>query len=66
MTNIYDRWLQVVLRHKLTTMAISALLLVGTVYLYIMIPKGFMRSDDIEQISGATEAIQGISFDVDA
>ena len=64
MTNIYDRWLQVVLRHKLTTMTISALLLVGTVYLYIVVPKGFIGSSDIDQISGATEAIQGISFDV--
>ena len=64
MTNVYDRWLQVALRHKLTTMSISVLLLVGTGYLYVVIPKGFIGSSDIDQISGATEAIQGISFDV--
>ena len=45
-------------------MTVSALLLVGTVYLYMVIPKGFIGSSDIDQISGSTEAIQGISFDV--
>jgi HAE1 family hydrophobic/amphiphilic exporter-1 len=64
MTGAYDRWLQVALRHKATTMMISGFLLAGTVYLYIVIPKGFIGSSDIDQISGNTEAIQGISFDM--
>ena len=64
LTNLYDRGLQVVLRHKLTTMGFSAILLVGTAYLYTVVPKGFLGSEDLDQISGSTEAIQGISFDL--
>jgi HAE1 family hydrophobic/amphiphilic exporter-1 len=63
LTNAYDRSLQVVLRHKPATMAFAAFLLVGTVYLFMIIPKGFLPSEDIEQINGTTEAIEGISFD---
>jgi hydrophobic/amphiphilic exporter-1 (mainly G- bacteria), HAE1 family len=63
LTRVYDRSLQVVLRHKLATMAVSLVLLVGTVYLAIVIPKGFLPSEDIEQINGTTEAIEGASFD---
>jgi len=59
----YDRCLRVVLRHKLATMMASLLLLVGTAYLYMIIPKGFLPSEDIEQINGTTEAVEGISFD---
>jgi len=63
LTGLYDRGLQVVLRHKLATMSVSVFLLVGTVYLYMIIPKGFLPSEDIDQINGTTEAIEGISFD---
>ena len=59
----YDRCLQVVLRHKLATMMASLLLLLGTIYMYMIIPKGFLPSEDIEQINGTTEATEGISFD---
>jgi hydrophobic/amphiphilic exporter-1 (mainly G- bacteria), HAE1 family len=59
----YDRGLQVVLRHKLSTMVVAAALVVGTYYLGVIIPKGFLPSEDIDQINGTTEAIEGISFD---
>ncbi|MBO0801172.1 MAG: efflux RND transporter permease subunit, partial [Blastocatellia bacterium] len=52
----------VVLRHQPATMAVSMLLLVGTVYLYLLIPKGFLPSEDIEQFNATTEAVEGISF----
>ena len=63
LTHAYDRCLQVVLRHKLATMMASAVLLVGTVYLYMVIPKGFLPSEDINQFNITTEAAEGISFD---
>jgi hydrophobic/amphiphilic exporter-1 (mainly G- bacteria), HAE1 family len=63
MTDGYDRALQMVLRHKLATMAVSLALLVGTVYLAIVIPKGFLPSEDIAQINGTTEAVEGASYD---
>src|SRR5579862_3864025 len=59
----YDRCLKVVLRHKLTTIAVATALLVGTVYLFMVIPKGFLPSEDIEQFNATTEAAEGISFD---
>ena len=59
----YDRCLQVALRHKLATMMFSAALVVGTYYLAVIIPKGFLPSEDIDQINGTTEAVEGISFD---
>jgi HAE1 family hydrophobic/amphiphilic exporter-1 len=59
----YARCLQVVLRHKLATMMLAAGLVVGTYYLGVTIPKGFLPSEDINQINGTTEAIEGISFD---
>ena len=59
----YERGLQVVLRHKLATMMVAAALVVGTYYLAVIIPKGFLPSQDIDQINGTTEAVEGISFD---
>jgi HAE1 family hydrophobic/amphiphilic exporter-1 len=63
LANIYDRCLKVVLRHQPATMMVSILLLVATVYLYEIIPKGFLPSEDIEQFNATTEAVEGISFD---
>jgi len=63
LTRLYDRSLRVVLRHKPATMLVSLLLVLGTIYLYDAIPKGFLPSEDIEQFNGTTEAIEGISFD---
>jgi len=59
----YDRSLQLVLRHKLAMMIFSLLLLVGTGYLAVIIPKGFLPSEDLDVISGTGEAVEGISFD---
>jgi len=59
---IYERTLKVVLRHRLTTLLFSFVLLGLTAYLFVVIPKGFIPSQDIGQISGGTEAAQGISF----
>jgi HAE1 family hydrophobic/amphiphilic exporter-1 len=61
--HLYDRMLVVALRHKITVMAFSVLLLVGTGYLVVLIPKGFLPSEDLEQISGTTEAVEGISYE---
>src|ERR1700687_2611679 len=63
LTHVYDRCLRVVLRHKLATISVSAVLLVGTVYLYMVIPKGFLPSEDIDQFIITTEAAEGVSFD---
>jgi HAE1 family hydrophobic/amphiphilic exporter-1 len=58
------KWsLDQVLHHRPATMVISGVLLVVTVYLFVVMPKGFLPSDDIGQIFTFTEAAQGISFE---
>ncbi|MEY2411044.1 MAG: hydrophobic/amphiphilic exporter (mainly bacteria), family, partial [Verrucomicrobiota bacterium] len=63
MLHTYDWSLQRVLRHRLLTMAVSALVLAGTVYLFIAIPKGFFPSEDTGQMFAVTEGGQDISFE---
>ena len=63
MHKAYDLSLQFVMRHRLTTLAISLAVLVATAYLFTVIPKGFFPSEDTGQIFGITEAAQGISFE---
>jgi HAE1 family hydrophobic/amphiphilic exporter-1 len=59
---VYGWTLRQTIRHRFVTMMVSALLLVGTVYLFRIVPKGFIPAVDTGQISGQTEAIQGIGF----
>jgi hydrophobic/amphiphilic exporter-1 (mainly G- bacteria), HAE1 family len=59
----YDKSLRYVLRHRISTMLVTLSILVATVYLFVIIPKGFLPSEDTGQIFAFTEAKQGISFD---
>ncbi len=63
MLKVYDWSLKKVLNHRRATMIVTALLLLATIYLFSVSPKGFIPSEDTGQISGITEAAQGISFD---
>ncbi len=63
MLRVYDWSLKKVLIYRRTTMAVTALTLVATVYLFIISPKGFIPSEDTGQIFCITEAAQGISFE---
>ena len=63
MLRTYDWSLKKVLRHRLATMIISGVIFVVTIYLFIVIPKGFLPDEDTGQIFGFTEAEQGISFE---
>ncbi|HEY2906836.1 MAG TPA: efflux RND transporter permease subunit [Vicinamibacterales bacterium] len=60
---LYDWSLKLSLRFRAVTMAISIALLVGTVYLFQLVPKGFLPSEDQGKFQVSTEAIQGIGFD---
>jgi HAE1 family hydrophobic/amphiphilic exporter-1 len=59
----YDRSLQTVLRHRLTTVAISVAVFLATGYLFTVMSKGFLPSEDTGLIFGFTEAEEGISFE---
>ncbi|OCR01108.1 acriflavine resistance protein B [Oscillatoriales cyanobacterium USR001] len=50
------------LKYHRTTMVISAAILLATIYLFAVIPKGFIPSDDTGQLNVVTEAAQDISF----
>jgi len=63
MTNLYDRTLQVVMRHRLSTVTVSFMLLAATAYLFYILPKGFIPSYDAGRMFGITLAAQDISFD---
>src|SRR5712691_1860314 len=62
MLHVYDRSLRVVLRFRPLTMAVSAVVLVATVYMFVQIPKGFIPDQDTDQLIAITEASQGTSF----
>ena len=50
------------LKHHRLTMLLSGLILVATVVLFVIVPKGFIPSTDIGQITANTQAAQDISF----
>jgi HAE1 family hydrophobic/amphiphilic exporter-1 len=59
----YDRVLGAVLRHRRATMVFSAAVLAATVALFVLMPKGFLPTEDTDQLQITTEGGQGISFD---
>jgi HAE1 family hydrophobic/amphiphilic exporter-1 len=61
--NGYDRTLQITLRHPFVTLMISIVIVLLTVLLIILIPKGFFPDEDTGQLRATTEAAQDISFD---
>ncbi|WP_445631112.1 efflux RND transporter permease subunit [Nostoc sp. DSM 114167] len=60
---LYDWSLKKVLKYHRTTMILSVVLLVVTVGLLLVVPKGFIPSEDTGQITGITQAAQDASFD---
>jgi multidrug efflux pump len=58
----YGRTLQVVLRHQFITLLVAAGTVVLTVWLFIIIPKGFFPVQDTGVILGISEAPQTVSF----
>ncbi len=58
----YELSLATVLKYKSVTLVITVATLIGTIWLYIAIPKGFFPVEDTGFISGSTEAATDISF----
>jgi HAE1 family hydrophobic/amphiphilic exporter-1 len=59
---LYDWTLQACLRFRAVTLLFSFGLLAATVYLFMIIPKGFLPSEDQGRFSISVEAVQGIGF----
>ncbi|WP_013323629.1 efflux RND transporter permease subunit [Gloeothece verrucosa] len=60
---LYEWSLKLALKHHRITMAISALIVVMTGYLFMTVPKGFIPNVDVGQITVNLQAAQDISFD---
>jgi HAE1 family hydrophobic/amphiphilic exporter-1 len=59
----YERSLVWVMDRRRLALAFGALILVGTVVLGRIVPKGFIPSEDTGQLSGTTETAEGTSYD---
>ena len=53
--SLYERCLAWVMDHRRSALVFSAAILAGTVGLWTLIPKGFIPSEDIDQITATTE-----------
>ncbi|HET9181808.1 MAG TPA: multidrug efflux RND transporter permease subunit [Candidatus Angelobacter sp.] len=58
----YGRTLKVVLRHQTATLLATAGALLLTLYLYVIVPKGFFPVQDTGVILGISEAAPNVSF----
>ena len=59
----YENSLGWVMERRPAALGFSVLILVATVVLFVVVPKGFLPSEDNSQIFGTTETVQGTSFD---
>ena len=58
----YGRSLEWVLRHQTLTLLVTALTVAATVWLYVIVPKGFLPLQDTGLITAVTEAGTEVSF----
>jgi HAE1 family hydrophobic/amphiphilic exporter-1 len=62
MLRVYERTLQIVLRHRVVTMGTFVVVLAATVLMFMNIPKGFIPDQDTDQLFAVTESQQGTSY----
>jgi multidrug efflux pump len=63
MLKLYEAGLRSTLRHQPLILTLTAITFVASIWLYIVIPKGFVPDQDTGLIEGVTDAAQDISFD---
>jgi multidrug efflux pump subunit AcrB len=59
---VYDVSLRWALRHRLFMMAVMAATMAATVYLYVVVPKGFFPQQDNGIVAGTVESGQDVSY----
>jgi hydrophobic/amphiphilic exporter-1 (mainly G- bacteria), HAE1 family len=59
----YERSLAWVMDHRPASLVFSAGILVGTGVLFVLVPKGFIPTEDTGSIQGSTETVEGSSYD---
>jgi multidrug efflux pump len=60
--DVYRRTLEWVLRHETLTLLVTGATLIATIWLYIVIPKGFLPLQDTSEIFAVMEGGQEVSF----
>jgi HAE1 family hydrophobic/amphiphilic exporter-1 len=60
--NLYERSLKLVLRFRRTTIVVTLLITLLTVWLFRIIPMGFLPTEDTGRINADIETAQGTSF----
>jgi hydrophobic/amphiphilic exporter-1 (mainly G- bacteria), HAE1 family len=63
MNRAYEVTLQWVMRHHVTTAVSSLVVLLATIYMFGLVPKGFIPSEDTGQVLINTEGAQGVSYE---
>jgi multidrug efflux pump len=63
MIKLYGRLLSLVLRHQGLTLVVATGTLILTIWLYVIIPKGFFPVQDTGLIQGVTQAPQSTSYE---
>ncbi|HKQ58378.1 MAG TPA: efflux RND transporter permease subunit [Candidatus Eisenbacteria bacterium] len=61
--HFYENSLAWVMNHRRVALVFSLAILLGTAGLFMLVPKGFIPSEDIGQITGTTETAEGTSFE---
>jgi len=59
---VYGRLLAVVMRHPRITLALNAAVMALSVWMYVIVPKGFFPQQDTGRITGTLDADQDTSF----
>jgi HAE1 family hydrophobic/amphiphilic exporter-1 len=60
---LYERSLAWVMDHRRAGLAFSAAILLGTGGLFLLVPKGFIPTEDTGFLQGTTETLEGSSYD---
>jgi HAE1 family hydrophobic/amphiphilic exporter-1 len=63
MLHVYEWTLRGVIRHRAVTMLVAGGTLAASMYLFALVPKGFIPSQDTGQFFAFTEAGQDVSFE---
>ncbi|WP_291327284.1 efflux RND transporter permease subunit [Desulfovibrio sp. UCD-KL4C] len=58
----YERSLHFVMRHRRMTMVAAGIILLATIHFFMIIPKGFLPTDDMSYCQGFAQGKQGISY----
>jgi HAE1 family hydrophobic/amphiphilic exporter-1 len=63
MLHAYERTLKISLRHRLLVLLVAFASIAATAWMFVVLPKGFVPTEDTGQIFAFTEAAQGVSFE---